>query len=79
MPYASTAPLLNRREAGTPLGVSLRTVDEFISTGDIPVVRLGSFLRTRPSALDYLIEVRDPRVNPRKPRAATGYRNGGVS
>jgi excisionase family DNA binding protein len=60
------APLLNRREAGTLLGVSLRTVDELISTGDIPVVRLGRSVRIRPSALDYLIEARESRVNPRK-------------
>jgi excisionase family DNA binding protein len=75
----ATAPLLNRREAGTLLGVSLRTVDELISTGDIPVVRLGRSVRIRPSALDYLIEARESRVNPRKTRATIAHRNGGVA
>lgn len=62
----ANAPLLNRKESGTILGVSLRTVDELISTGDLPVVRLGRAVRIRPSALDYLIEARETRTNPRK-------------
>jgi excisionase family DNA binding protein len=61
-----TAPLLSRKEAGTILHVSLRTVDEFISTGDIPVVRLGRSVRIRPSAIDYLIEARETRTKPRR-------------
>ena len=62
---ATTAPLLNRKEAGTILGVSLRTIDSLISTGDLPVVRLGKAVRIRPSALEYLIEARETRTNPR--------------
>ncbi len=62
----ATAPLLNRKEAGTILGVSLRTVDELVSSGDLPVVRLGRAVRIRPSAIDYLIEARESRTNPRK-------------
>lgn len=61
-----TAPLLSRKEAGTILHVSLRTIDEFISTGDLPVVRLGRSVRIRPSALDFLIEGRETRANPRR-------------
>lgn len=64
----ANAPLLNRKESGTILGVSLRTVDELISTGDLPVVRLGRAVRIRPSALDYLIEARETRTNPRQIR-----------
>lgn len=66
----ANAPLLNRKEAGIILGVSLRTVDELVSTGDIPVVRLGRSVRIRPSAIDYLIEARETRNNPRKARFA---------
>lgn len=62
----ANAPLLNRKDAGSILHVSLRTVDELISTGDLPVVRLGRSVRIRPSALDYLIEARETRANPRK-------------
>lgn len=62
----ATAPLLNRKEAGTILGVSLRTIDELVSSGDLPVVRLGRSVRIRPSAIDYLIEARETRANPRK-------------
>ncbi|MEY4569972.1 MAG: Helix-turn-helix domain [Verrucomicrobiota bacterium] len=58
--------LLNRKDAGSILHVSLRTIDELISTGDLPVVRLGRSVRIRPSALDYLIEARETRANPRK-------------
>ena len=59
----TTAPLLTRKEAAITLGVSLRTVDELISTGDLPVVRLAKkCVRIRPSALDYLIEARETRT-----------------
>ena len=63
-----TAPLLNRPEAKAILGVSLRTVDELISSGDLPVVRLGRSVRIRPSAIEYLIEARETRANHRKAR-----------
>jgi len=66
----ATAPLLNRKESGIILGVSLRTIDELISTGDLPVVRLGRAVRIRPSAIDYLIEARETRANPRNRKAA---------
>jgi len=72
----ATAPLLNRKEAGIILGVSLRTVDELVSTGDIPVVRLGRSVRIRPSAIDYLIEARETRTNPRKVRSLVAHGKG---
>ena len=62
----ATAPLLSRKDAGITLGVSLRTVDELISSGDLPVVRLGRSVRIRPAALDYLIEARETRTNPKR-------------
>ena len=65
---ATNTALLNRKDAGTLLAVSLRTIDELIQTGDLPVVRLGRSVRIRPSALDYLIEARETRANPRKAR-----------
>jgi excisionase family DNA binding protein len=65
----ATAPLLNRKDASTFLCVSLRTVDELISTGDIPVVRLGRSVRIRPAALDCLIEANETRTNPNRKTA----------
>jgi excisionase family DNA binding protein len=61
-----SSPLIDRRAAATALNVSLRTVDELIHSGDLPVVRLGRAVRIRPSAIDYLIEAREVRNNPRK-------------
>ncbi len=66
----ANAPLLNREDAKVRLAVSLRTIDELISSGDLPVIRLGRSVRIRPSAIDYLIEARETRVNPRKKSAA---------
>ncbi|GAA5130804.1 helix-turn-helix domain-containing protein [Luteolibacter yonseiensis] len=66
----TNAPLLNRKDVGARLHVSLRTVDELIASGDLPVVRLGRAVRIRPSAIDYLIEARETRVNPRKKGAS---------
>lgn len=53
------------------LGVSLRTVDELISKGDIPVVRFGRSVRIRISAIDCLVEARETRANPRKNKTTT--------
>lgn len=66
----ANAPLLNREDAKVRLAVSLRTIDELISSGDLPVIRLGRSVRIRPSAIDYLIEARETRVNPRKKSTA---------
>ena len=73
----ANAPLLNRKQAGEILAVSLRTVDEMISSGDLPVVRLNRTVRIRPSALDYLIEARETRAKPRKARTGLAKRKGG--
>jgi len=67
----NTAPLLHRKDAGTLLAVSLRTIDELIQTGDLPVVRLGRSVRIRQSAIDYLIEARESRVKPKARKLIT--------
>lgn len=61
----ASALLLHRKEAGALLSVSLRTVDELIATGDLPVVRLGRAVRIRPAAIDRLIDARESRRNPK--------------
>lgn len=60
------APLLTRQRGAATLGVSLRTVDELIASGDIPVVRIGKSVRFRPEALENFIDARETRINPRK-------------
>lgn len=60
----ATPLLLTRFDAATALAVSLRTVDELIARGDLPVVRLGGCVRIRPSAIDYLIEARESKSRP---------------
>ena len=78
----ANAPLLNRKDAGSQLAVSLRTVDELISSGNLPVVRLGRAVRIRQSAIDYLIEANETRRNPRTGKArpaSAGRGNGGAA
>ena len=65
--------LLTRPEAAQVLGISLRATDALIAAGDLPVVRFGATVRVRPSAIEYLIEARESRNNPR--RAAGRIRN----
>lgn len=62
----TTATLLTRRQVAETLAISLRTVDELIRTGDLPVVRLGGkSVRFRPAALQLFIEASESRRNPR--------------
>jgi excisionase family DNA binding protein len=63
------APLLSRQAAAAVLNVSLRTTDELIASGDLPVVRIGRAVRIRQSAIDYLIEARESRGPRTKKRA----------
>lgn len=65
----ASKPLLSRQAAAEVLNVSLRTTDELISSGDLPVVRIGRSVRIRPSAIDYLIEARETR-GPRTKKGA---------
>ena len=60
--------LLSRQDAAIALSVSLRSIDSLIASGDLPVVRLGRAVRIKPSAIDYLVDSRESRINPRKKR-----------
>jgi len=53
--------LLTRAEAARELRISLRTIDNLISRGDIPVVKIGSAVRIRYSRIETLIEARESR------------------
>ena len=62
----TSAPLLTRRQVAETLAISVRTVDELIHTGDLPVVRLsGKSVRFRPAAIQLFIEASESRRNPR--------------
>ena len=61
-------PLLTRRQAAEALGISLRSLDSLLATGDLPIVRIGASVRLRPSAIEYFCEARETRNNPRKTR-----------
>ena len=58
--------LMTRQEAAESLSVSIRKLDLLIASGDLPVVRMGKAVRVRPSAIEYFIEARESRMNPRK-------------
>lgn len=58
----ATTPLLTRQESAARLSQSVRTIDNLIASGDLPVVRIGRSIRIRPSAIDYFIEARESRV-----------------
>ena len=63
----NTNTLLTRRQVAETLALSIRTVDELIHTGDLPVVRLGGkSVRFRPAAIQLFIEASESRRNPRK-------------
>ena len=65
----TTTTLLTRRQVAETLAVSIRTVDELIHTGDLPVVRLGGkSVRFRPAAIQLFIEASESRRNPRTAR-----------
>lgn len=58
--------LLTRNEAAATLSLSVRMIDELVKSGDLQTVRIGRAVRFRPSALEYFIEARESRMNPRK-------------
>ena len=60
--------LLSREDAANALSVSLRSIDTLIASGDLPVVRLGRAVRIKPAAIDYLVDSRESRINPRQKR-----------
>lgn len=70
---ARTPALLTRPEAAQVLGISLRATDALIAAGDLPIVKFGATVRIRPSAIEYLIEAREVRRDPRG--GANRFRN----
>jgi excisionase family DNA binding protein len=63
---ATIEPLLLRQDAANIMSQCLRTIDEFIASGDLEIVRIGRSVRIRPSALEAFIEARATRRNPRR-------------
>jgi excisionase family DNA binding protein len=61
-------PLLTRLDAAGILNVSLRTIDEKIASGDIPVIRIGRSVRIRPEALERFVDANETRINFRRRR-----------
>jgi len=61
----NAAPLLTRQQAAAHLGVSLRTIDNLATSGDLPSIKIGRVVRIRPSAIEYYCEAHETR----KPRA----------
>ena len=64
----NAAPLLTRQQAAASLGVSLRTIDNLATSGDLPTIRIGAAVRIRPSALEYFCEAHES-SKPRRPAA----------
>jgi excisionase family DNA binding protein len=62
----TTTQLVTRHEAAAALGISVRTMDDLISKGEVPVVRVGRSVRIRPSALDYFVEARETHAKRRR-------------
>ena len=60
--------LINRHDVAALLNVSIRTVDEKIASGDIPVVRIGRSVRFRPEALELYVEALETRIRFRRRR-----------
>lgn len=60
--------LLSRKDAARVLGISVRATDSLIASGDLPCLRFGATVRIRPSAIQYLLEARETRSNPRNAR-----------
>lgn len=72
----TSALLYSRPEAAAKLAISLRSLDEQVALGNIPVVRIGRSVRFRPFALDFLIEANETRLNPKRRAAIRGNING---
>ena len=51
--------LLTPKEAAEAPHVSIRKLDYLISSGELPVLKLGKTVRIRPAALSYFIEARE--------------------
>jgi excisionase family DNA binding protein len=65
--------LLGRHEAAKMLSIGLRTLDQLLADGEIPVVRIGkTSVRFRPSALREFCEARETRLDPKRRAAIRG-------
>jgi excisionase family DNA binding protein len=53
---ASSESLLDKTQTAARLGVSLRTLDNWIAARSVPFVKLGRMVRFVPSDLEKLIE-----------------------
>jgi len=65
-----STPLLDRHQAAAQLGVSLRTIDNLIASGDLAAIHIGRSVRLRQSALEYFCEAHESRRNPKTGRRA---------
>lgn len=63
--------LVDRPEAAARLAISLRTLDEITSKGDLAAVRIGRAVRYRPAALEAFIEANETKLSAKR-RAAMG-------
>ena len=61
-----TEALRTRQQAADFLGISLRSIDSLIASGEIPCVPIKRSIRIRPSALEELIERLEIRRNPHR-------------
>lgn len=62
--------LLTRKETAAHLKIALRSLDVFVKSGELSVVRLGKTVRIRPGALDEFITARDLRTRPGERKTA---------
>jgi excisionase family DNA binding protein len=58
--------LRTRQQAADFLGISLRTIDSLIASGELPCVPIKRSVRIRPSALEEFIESLETRRNPHR-------------
>lgn len=64
--------LLDRHEAAKLLSIGLRTLDRLMADGEIPVVRIGTAARIRPSAIERFCEARESRLDSKRRAAIRG-------
>ena len=66
LPMLALSQLMTRSEAAEALALSVRMIDELVKSGDLPTVRIGRSVRFRPCALEFFVEARESRMNPRR-------------
>lgn len=58
--------------AAEALGVSLRTVATLIADGELKVIRIGTAVRIRSSAIDYFCESRETSLSAKRRKSIRG-------